>query len=224
VNRGISCAAPAISGESWQISVALRFPLPVMVNSVPPPKHFALIAAIFEGSLVLAAVGLGRWLGQSPLGTFSVNSSALLLGVAGTLPPLGLFWLCLKCPLRPFTGIARILHETLVPLFANCSLVELAVIAALAGLGEETLFRGVVQAGVADKIGGPFGIYAGLLAAAALFGLMHPISPSYAVLAGLIGLYLGWIWLLCGNLLTPITIHGVYDFLALAYLVKVRKL
>ncbi len=217
-------AAPAISGESWQISVALRFPLPVMVNSVPPPKHFALVAAIFEGSLAVVAVGLGRWLGHSPLATHSFSSTAILLGLAGTLPPLGLFWLCLKCPLPPFQRIARIFEETLVPLFAHCSLMELAVIAALAGLGEEMLFRGVVQAGVADKIGGPFGIYAGLLAAAALFGLMHPITPAYAVLAGLIGLYLGWIWLLCGNLLTPITIHGVYDFLALAYLVKVRKL
>jgi uncharacterized protein len=195
----------------------------MMIDSPAPPKHFALAAGIFEGGLVLVAVGLGHWLGQSPLATLSFDWTAVLLGLAGTLPPLGLFWLCLKCPLRPFREITRILDETVVPLFAHCSLLELAVIAALAGLGEETLFRGVVQAAVAEKIGGTLGVYAGLFAAAALFGLLHFITPSFAMLAGLIGLYLGWLWLLCGNLLTPITIHGVYDFLALAYLVKRRK-
>jgi hypothetical protein len=194
-----------------------------MANSVPLPTHFALTAAIFEGSLAVVAVGLGRWFGQSPLTTFHGNFSGLLLGLVATLPPLGFFWFCLKCPLRPFTEIARILDETLVPLFEHCSLIELAVIAALAGLGEEMLFRGVVQAVVADKIGGAIGVYAGLFAAAVLFGLLHPITPSYAVMAGLIGLYLGWIWLVCGNLLAPITTHGVYDFLALAYLVTRRK-
>ena len=62
----------------------------------------------------------------------------------------------------------------------------------------------------------------GLLAAALLFGLLHSITPAYAILAGLVGLYLGGLWLACGNLLTPIVAHGTYDFLALVYLVRVR--
>ncbi len=194
-----------------------------MVSSPSPPKPFPLTAAIFEGSLVLIAIGLGRWLGRSALTTLSINSTGMLLGLAGTLPPLGLFWLCLKCPLRPFRRIARIVDELLVPLFEGCSLAELAVISALAGLGEEVLFRGVVQAAVADKIGGAPGVYLGLFVAAALFGLLHFITPSYAVMAGLIGLYLGWIWLLSGNLLAPIIVHGVYDFLALVWVTRRRK-
>ena len=111
----------------------------------------------------------------------------------------------------------------LVPLFRDCRLAELAIIATLAGIGEEMLFRGVIQAAAAQEIGGQRGVWLGLLLASVLFGLLHPITPTYAILAGLIGLYLGGLWLASGNLLTPVVAHGAYDFLALVYLVKVRR-
>jgi hypothetical protein len=161
-------------------------------------------------------------LGAPPLKTFRFDGHDALLGLAATLPLLGLFWLCLVCPWRPFVQIAKITDETLVPLFRDCQLVQLAIVAALAGLGEEMLFRGVVQAAAAQTFGGPHGPWLGLLAAALLFGLLHSITPAYAILAGLVGLYLGGLWLLCGNLLAPILTHGVCDFLALVYLVRVR--
>lgn len=185
-------------------------------------KHFTLTAAIFEGSLVAVALVLGWLLGQPPLRTFQFDLRAVAFGIAATLPPLVLFWLCLRLPLRPLQTIAHIVDEMFVPMFRECRLVELAMIAALAGIGEEMLFRGVVQVAVADEIGGPHGVWLGLLIAAMLFGLLHPITPTYAALAGLIGLYLGWLWLASGNLLTPITTHGLYDFLALVYVVRMR--
>jgi hypothetical protein len=188
-----------------------------------PTKHFALTAAIFEGGLAVVAIALGWLLGQPPIKTLHLDLYQAALGIAATLPPLALFWFCLKCPLRPFQTIARILDEAIVPLFRDCRFTELAVIAALAGIGEEMLFRGVIQAGLAQQIGGPRGIWLGLLMAAALFGLLHSITPTYAVLAGSIGLYLGWLWLMCGNLLAPIVTHGVYDFLALLYLVRAKS-
>jgi membrane protease YdiL (CAAX protease family) len=181
------------------------------------------MAAVFEGCLTPAAIGLGWLLGTPPLATlFHFDGRDALIGVAAALPPLGLFWLCLVCPWRPFAEIAKITVETLVPLFRHCGLAQLAIISALAGLGEETLFRGVVQAGVAQGIGGHYGLWLGLLVAAVVFGLLHFITPTYAILAGLIGLYLGGLWLVCGNLLTPIVTHGTYDLLALVYLAKVR--
>ncbi len=186
-------------------------------------KYFALTAAAFEGSLALLAIGLGWLLGTPPLGTFHLDLHGALLGLAATLPPLLLFWLCLKCPLGPFQEITRIVDEVIAPLFRDCRLVQLAVIAALAGLGEEMLFRGVIQAAVAAEIAGPHGPWLGLLAAAMLFGLLHPVTPTYALLAGLIGGYLGWLWLLTGNLLAPVTAHAMYDFLVLLYFVKWRR-
>ena len=184
--------------------------------------HFPLTAAAFEASLMLVAIVLGWLLGQTPLRTFHFSLHDAVLGVAATLPPLALFWLCLKCPLRPLQTITRIFDEMLIPLFRNCRLIDLATIAALAGVGEEMLFRGVIQAAVAEESGGPAGVWIGLLVAAVLFGLLHLITPTYALLAGLIGFYFGWLWLVSGNLLTPIVAHGAYDFIALVYLVMAR--
>ena len=185
-------------------------------------KNFALIAAAFEGSLVAVAIALGWLLGRPPLVTFRFDLYDALLGLAATLPPLGVFWLCLKLPIGPLRTITRFLDEMLVPMFRDCGVVQLAILAALAGLGEEMLFRGIVQATAAAWIGGPHGLVLGLLIAAVLFGLLHAVTPTYAVLAGLIGLYLGWLWLAVGNLLAPIVVHALYDFVVLTYLVKVR--
>jgi uncharacterized protein len=109
-----------------------------------------------------------------------------------------------------------------VPMFRDGQLVHLAIISVLAGLGEEMLFRGVIQAAVAQEIGGPRGMWLGLAVAAVLFGMLHLVTPTYAVLAALIGLYLGGLWLLCDNLLAPVTTHAVYDFVVLVYLVRGR--
>jgi uncharacterized protein len=184
---------------------------------------FAVTAALFEGSLAGLAVCIGGALDRPPLATFRLNSIDLGWGILATLPPLGFFWLCMKAPWRPFTRIVQALDESLIPLFCQCRMLDLAVIALLAGLGEEMLFRGIVQSWVADKVGGSYGLGIGLAFSAVIFGLMHSITPTYAILAGCIGLYLGAIWLVTGNLLVPITIHALYDFLALAYFVQFRK-
>ena len=185
-------------------------------------KHFAPTAAAFEGSLALLAMALGWLLGVPPLETFHVEPHPAALGAMAALPPLALFWLCLKCPLPPFRRIARVVDELIVPLFRDFRPTQLLVVAGLAGLGEEMLFRGVIQPAAAHAIGGAAGAWIGLLLAAALFGLLHPITPTYALLAAVIGGYLGWLQLKFGNLLVPVAAHGVYDFIALAYMVNVR--
>jgi membrane protease YdiL (CAAX protease family) len=143
-------------------------------------------------------------------------------GSAAALPVLVLFVATDRLPVWPFSDIARVVDELFVPLFRGCGLAHLAVIAALAGLGEEMLFRGFLQEAIGRWVGGPSGTWVALAAASLLFGLVHPFTLSYVLLAALIGLYLGWLWIATGNLLVPIAAHAVYDFLALAYLVKIR--
>jgi uncharacterized protein len=185
--------------------------------------HFPLKAAIFEGSLVAVAIALGWLLDSPPSKTFSFNLLDALWGIAAVLPPLTLFWACLHVPWKPLKHITQIINEIFVPLFRECRPMELAIISALAGLGEEMLFRGVVQAYVDQKIGAPHGPWLALTISAALFGLLHFVTPTYALLTGLIGLYLGWIWWATGNLLVPVVAHGVYDFLVLWYFVREKK-
>jgi uncharacterized protein len=187
-----------------------------------PPQHFAVTAAAFEGGIAILAVVAGLLLGQRPLASFSWDMADVGWGIAATLPLLGLLWFCVVSRWPPLVKIYKIIDEVLVPLFATCGLLEFAAIALLAGLGEEMLFRGVVQSALMRWIGGPAGVWLALAFAGLLFGLAHAVTFTYILLAGLIGVYLGWVWLLTGNLLVPIIAHAVYDFTALVYLVRIR--
>jgi membrane protease YdiL (CAAX protease family) len=62
------------------------------------------------------------------------------------------------------------------------------------------------------------GAWRALAVTSGLFGLLHPITPAYIVMAGLLGAYLGAVWIVTGNLLTVIVAHALYDFLALRIL------
>jgi membrane protease YdiL (CAAX protease family) len=53
-----------------------------------------------------------------------------------------------------------------------------------------------------------------------IFGLLHPITPGYILIAGLMGAYLGGLWMLNGNLLTVMVAHALYDFVALVLLLR----
>jgi len=62
-----------------------------------------------------------------------------------------------------------------------------------------------------------------LLVASLLFGVVHWLTGLYALLAGMVGLYLGGLYLLTGNLLVPIVVHALYDIVALGYLRKAER-
>lgn len=115
--------------------------------------------------------------------------------------------------------LVALVVEQLGPLLAPRSPVELVLLACLAGIAEEMLFRGVVQIGLARLLPGG----AALVVASAAFGLAHFITPAYALLAGLAGLYLGGLFLLQGNLIAPIVAHAVYDIVALNYVARLYQ-
>ena len=97
-------------------------------------------------------------------------------------------------------------------------MIDLALISALAGLGEELLFRGVLQTVLAGAVG--LGLAVALTSI--VFGLAHFISFTYAAYATVVGVYLGVLLIVFGNLLVPVVAHAAYDFLALVYLVYFR--
>jgi membrane protease YdiL (CAAX protease family) len=120
-------------------------------------------------------------------------------------------------PVGPLKTLDAFVREALVPLFRGLSLPEILLVAALAGLGEEMLFRGAAQPWLARVTGS---IPVGLLLASALFGLAHPLSRTYVVLAAAIGLYFGGLLLATDNLLAPIVAHAAYDLFAIVYLLR----
>lgn len=183
------------------------------------------MALLFEGGLGLAALLLGYFLGFSPFAgpafgspQWPLHVQAVGIGLVAALPLLALVPILDLAPLPGLSRLRDVVHEQLVPLVKDLSVAQMALVALVAGWGEELLFRGLVQAGTANWFGGNTGWWIGLVVASIFFGLCHAITPSYAILAGGMGLYLGWLFGFADNLLAPIVTHAVYDFAALIYL------
>jgi uncharacterized protein len=173
---------------------------------------FLNLAGAVEGGLVLAALALA-WLFHIDLwADLHWNRDVLFHSLAALVPLLAFFLVTYRWPMGPLGRIKEILLQVMGPPLAACRWYDLILLAGLAGLGEELLFRGVIQTGLSRWVGA----WGGLGLASAVFGLVHAVTPTYAVLVGLIGFYLGGLYIAAEppNLVTPILVHGVYDLAA----------
>jgi membrane protease YdiL (CAAX protease family) len=183
----------------------------------PIARRIIWLAVAFEGGLALLAVGLGCLPGvQPPLPKIHWIGRDAVWGVLACLPLLVVFVICVRWPVGPLIRIKEISEEFIREWFSSCTVLQLALISALAGIGEEMLFRGVIQ----DTLSAWINPVTGVLLASLLFGLMHPITPAYIILAALMGAFLGCVFIVTENLLPVIITHGLYDFLALTYLTR----
>lgn len=107
-------------------------------------------------------------------------------------------------------GWARRLHLELRPFAKGLSGVGIVVLAVLSSVGEELLFRGLLQP------------WLGLWPQAILFGLLHQMpGPSRWIWAGwafLVGLSLGALFELTGSLVGPLVAHSLVNGLNLSFL------
>lgn len=99
--------------------------------------------------------------------------------------------------------------DEIFPLLREATVVDVIVLAAVAGFSEELLFRGMLQPRM------------GLVAASVLFGLLH--GPDYklwpfAVWAACVGAGFGIVYRETENILIPMLVHALYDGVALAYI------
>lgn len=179
-------------------------------------SRFFLPAVLFEGSLVVAAVLSGWLVGLDPWVSWSWGIRGWVWGVIGVLPPLGM----LRWVMRSGWGPVREMRERMEPIlrgvFAGWRWWELVVLSAVAGLGEEVMFRGVVQAWLEVQLGW----WGALVVASILFGFMHPITRLYVTLAAVMGVWFGLVWLWAGSLWAPVLAHGLYDAIALVVCVR----
>jgi hypothetical protein len=147
-----------------------------------------------------------------PLAHVSFDAMALVWGVLGTVPLYLLFALSYGFPVAGMQDIKRFLVDKLGPFLGRCRWPDLLYLGFLAGISEEILFRGFLQPWLERD----WGWLGGLVFSNMIFALVHWVTPLYALLAGLTGAYLGWTLDFGGerNLLVPILIHALYDFLA----------
>ncbi len=186
-------------------------------------QKFAAVAFTFEAGLGLIAILLGRWFGHDPLATVDLGrplSELLTAGLWGMAAALPLLLGLVLVDRQPglFVEFKQSVAKVVLPLFDGLSLVEISLISAAAGVGEEILFRGLVQGGLTAWFDHPVGWLPAVLVAAIVFGICHRLNTTYAVLATVIGVYLGWLFHQTNELVVPIVAHAFYDFVAILYL------
>jgi membrane protease YdiL (CAAX protease family) len=196
-----------------------------MSTNSPTPENTTgfRLAVLVEGALGLAAIGLAKLFGVELRELFAADFSGLwrglLAGAVATLPMLLLFWAMLESRWRPLVELQQQVRAMIRELFPRARVVELAIIAILAGVSEELLFRGVLQ----TLIGRWTSPLTGLVIASLVFGALHAVSRLYFILATVIGAYLGWLLVECDDLTVPIVAHALYDLVALIYLTRIQK-
>jgi len=192
-----------------------------MENTPIKLENFFKTACYFEGSLIFVAVVLGWIADINPFEHMYFSENAVMYGLFGTLPLFLMFLAMEHMPFPSVQTIRKVLIDTMAPGLHRNHWADLFILAVIAGVSEEVLFRGVIQPWMENL----WGMSVGLIASNILFGLVHAITPLYAVLATCVGIYLGLFLDYGGerNLLTPIVIHSVYDFLAFLAIMKTYR-
>ena len=106
-------------------------------------------------------------------------------------------------------ALRRFYDALLVPMFSKVRCRDIVLISVAAGIGEELLFRGVIQPTI------------GLVPASVIFGIAHFGGRGmlmFGIWAGLMGLIFGWLAVISDGLLAPIVAHAGYDAIALTYI------
>jgi CAAX protease family protein len=183
--------------------------------------QFLTLAGLFEGGLLFLALGLGWVAAIDPLADLRFEPIDAAWGVLAGVSLFGLLLLSERLPLAGMRRIRGLLVEYLGRPLSECRWYDLLLLAALVGLSEEALFRGLIQPWIERS----FGRTQGLIWSNVLFGIVHAVTPAYAVLAGLIGAFLGWLLDATGarSLLVPAVTHAVYDYLAFLWIVRLHR-
>jgi membrane protease YdiL (CAAX protease family) len=167
------------------------------------------LALATQGVLVLVAWTGSRWLAVPPRWGEPVRDSAIGLGAAVVLAVAN-YLLLTRAPSNWLVnGVRAVYDDVLMPLFSRLGRSGIIALGAAAGLGEEWLFRGVLQ----PVIGlGPTCVAFGL----AHVGGVHMLP--FGVWAAAMGFVMGGLAIATDGLIAPIVAHGVYDIMALEYI------
>ena len=191
-------------------------------SSAPPVTSIAVlvtaqalllpISALLARSTNIPNLGLGAG--------FSCTPSAAVLGIRWTAPLFVVAGLMrLVEPYSPaLRGVTRATQRSVLAVMGRerrpaFALAVSILLGGVAGWGEEWLFRGVFQTMLSER----FTSSIGLAVSGIVFGLLHAVTPVYALLAALASFFFGYLYNVSGNLAVPMICHAVYDVGALMW-------
>mmetsp|Transcript_4426 Transcript_4426/g.9814 ORF Transcript_4426/g.9814 Transcript_4426/m.9814 type:complete len:378 (-) Transcript_4426:72-1205(-) len=151
---------------------------------------------------------------------FEWTSVAAIQGIRWTLPLFAIAGIMrlIEPYSKALQGVTKATQRSVLavmgkerrPVFA---LLVSILLGAVAGWGEEWLFRGVFQTSLSEK----FSNEIALTICGIVFGLLHAVTPVYALLAGAASVFFGYLYNISENLAVPMICHAVYDVGALMW-------
>jgi hypothetical protein len=185
--------------------VAVRFSAASLAGRIA--VGYALLASLATALAVALREGVpwqhdAPWLDLAPLEALGASSGLgvvlALLVVAGTRVSVARFsW-------------AQRLHIELRPIAHGLSLAQIALVAGFSSLGEELLFRGLLQP------------WLGLLPTSVIFGICHQIPGQsrwvWVCWATFVGMAFGAIFALTGSLVGALLAHAIINAMNLTFL------
>lgn len=174
-------------------------------------KDIILLVFGVESALFIIALIWSYFSKINPFINIHIGFKHLIIVFAATLILLGVNFLVINVFSKylPVFQKLKEAYEEMAPISANINVWSAIVVALLSGFAEEYFFRGILQ------------VQFGIIISSIVFGLFHIGSKKtviYGVYATLVGFYLGLLYLYTGNLLVPISVHILNNFLALLYM------
>ncbi len=209
------------------------------------PNDIFFTAVLFESALGALAILLGSLFGPDaramvpeidfswPIDWESLRPIGLGLGYGtiAAVPMLLAIEVLRRLPLEAVRQLERLSDESAIKSLLGLRPGEMIVISLCAGIGEELLFRGWLMPWLSQgwsayqptEMAIPIGAIVGLVGSSIAFGLVHPLTKLYIVVATVMGFYFGGLLLWSGNLLIPITAHAVYDAVQLLVTARMAR-
>lgn len=169
-----------------------------------------LLTAALGAALIPVSVGIAVALSINLAGLIKPDFASAFYGLAAVAPLVALLCWFMTTKWRPLADFRLSQLKFLSEIGFRLTRPRIILLAVIAGVSEELMFRGVLQTAAARQW--PLAI--AILFPSILFGLLHARTILYAVIAGLVSAYLGALYWLTGSLLAPILTHAVYDFVA----------
>lgn len=174
-------------------------------------RSFLKLAILFEGGMLIAAIAIGWLVGNPVWSKVHLTLDSLTGGLVLTIPMLAFLAYASCSRQKKFVEIRQLLQRVIGKPLSTCRFPDLFLLALLAGVSEEFLFRGIVEPWL-----GRWGSVTAVIATSLLFGFCHAVTPTYFFLAALLGAYLSLTmrWSNPPSLFIPIFCHSAYDLVA----------
>lgn len=189
-----------------------------MSTQTPPPESpspWATLSSIvgFELGLAVLAIVLAGWIGIDLAAAMVFDLPTLNWAVVTTLPLIVTMIVLTRSQWDWVKTLNEPVETYLRPLMQGLPPGSLLLVALSAGVGEELLFRGVIQQGLTDWMGPAIG----LVLSSVVFGLAHALNRYYVLVTLVMGLYLGLLYQASQNLVLVMAVHVLYDWVVLRY-------